>query len=80
MPNAALGIAYYLLLLLAVPWLHARLGWDLLLAAACAAAAMSLYLGYSLLFVTRRPCVYCWSSHLINLTLLLLVWQARNIS
>jgi hypothetical protein len=23
-------------------------------------------LAYSLLFVTRMPCVYCWTSHVVN--------------
>lgn len=71
-PNAALGILYYTLLGTAVWWAHgAALG--VLLLAAAAAAAMSVRLAYSLLYVTRMPCPYCWTSHAINWLLVLLV-------
>ena len=30
------------------------------------AAATSVVLAYSLLFVTRRECPYCWTSHAVN--------------
>ena len=40
------------------------------------AAAMSLYLAYSLLFVTRMPCPYCWTSHVANWALAVLVFLA----
>ncbi len=65
-PNAAFGIAYYLLLGVFV-W-FARAPWEMaaLAIAALAAAAMSALLAYSLLFVTRMPCPYCWTSHAIN--------------
>ncbi|HET9030703.1 MAG TPA: vitamin K epoxide reductase family protein [Candidatus Aquilonibacter sp.] len=64
--NAAFGIAYYLLLGLGV-WLATQ-PWQagLLVAASVAAAAMSVVLAYSLLFVTRMPCPYCWTSHGVN--------------
>jgi uncharacterized membrane protein len=51
--------------------------WWAALAAAAAAAAFSAYLAYSLLFVTRMPCVYCWTSHVVNFSLILLVALAR---
>jgi uncharacterized membrane protein len=34
-----------------------------------AAGGVSAVLAYSLLFVTRMPCTYCWTSHAINWTL-----------
>lgn len=73
LPNGLLGAVYYPLLAVAV-WLPLP---NAAVAAVCcavaAAALTSLYLAYSLLFVTRRPCVYCWTSHAINWSLVLLV-------
>jgi len=68
-PNAAFGVAYYLLLGIGV-WV-AHTGWEaaILAAAAFLAAAMSAVLAYSLLFVTRMPCPYCWTSHAVNAAL-----------
>lgn len=68
-PNAGFGVAYYVLLGAGVwaasqPWQAA-----VLVAAALAAAAMSAALAYSLLFVTRMPCPYCWTSHVVNAAL-----------
>lgn len=71
-PNAALGLGYYVLLGGGV-WVARGAGWVLLAVAAAAAAAMSLRLAYSLLFITRMPCVYCWTSHAINWLLVLLL-------
>lgn len=64
-PNAVLGIVYYAFLGVAI-WLAADGLWIILLGAAAAAAAMSLYLAYSLLFVTRMACPYCWTGHAVN--------------
>jgi uncharacterized membrane protein len=69
--NAGFGIAYYLALgigiwLVSSPWQAA-----LALAAALAAAGISAILAYSLLFVTKMPCPYCWASHAINGLLLI---------
>jgi uncharacterized membrane protein len=80
-PNARIGLTYYIFQLLAAPFatpshpivLHAALSGAVL------ASLASLYLAYSLLFVTRRPCLYCWTGHLINWTLLaLLLWQSTT--
>lgn len=71
MPNALIGIVYYAAMA-AVSWSADRRA---LLAAVCAAApaaATSLYLAYSLLFVTKRPCLYCFISHAVNVLLLAL--------
>jgi len=75
--NAAIGLVYYLALAVSLPFLSRALIWDTAFAAALAAAAMSLYLAYSLLFVTRRPCVYCWTSHAINWLLVALLLAGR---
>jgi uncharacterized membrane protein len=72
-PNSTIGIAYYALLAIAAFFLDVpavRVG---ALAAAALAAAMSVYLAYSLLFVTRMPCAKCWTGHVVNWTLLALL-------
>jgi uncharacterized membrane protein len=65
-PNSAFGVAYYPLLALAV-WVAAAT-WqiEVLLAIGLVAAAVSAILAYSLLFVTKMPCAFCWTSHGIN--------------
>ena len=83
-PNAAIGLAYYAALALAVaarmaiPALETSVWgvvlWALILAASGAAAMLSLTLACSLLFVTRMPCVYCWTSHIVNWLLVPLVF------
>lgn len=75
LPNALFGSIYYPALAAAV-WLVGSPLWEAaVLSAAGLAAATSLWLGYSLLFITRRPCPYCWTAHAINWSLLpLLVW------
>jgi uncharacterized membrane protein len=65
-PNALLGAIFYPAAALAVwltglPGIHAGL-----IVATGLAAATSAFLAYSLLFVTRMPCVYCWTSHAVN--------------
>jgi uncharacterized membrane protein len=75
--NAAIGLAYYAALACAVPFLQIPAVWDVALAAAVGAAAFSAYLAYSLLFVTRMPCAYCWTGHVVNWSLLLLAILAR---
>jgi uncharacterized membrane protein len=71
-PNALLGAIYYPVLAVAI-WLIRRPPLTLVvLAAALVAALTSLVLAYSLLFVTRRPCPYCWASHVVNWALLVL--------
>ena len=70
-PNALLGAAYYPAFGIAV-WFADR-PWEILtLLTICGfAAAVSAVLAYSLIFVTRMPCVYCWTSHAINWSLAL---------
>ena len=69
--NASLGVGYYVGVLIAYPWLHDRTLFLGVLVAASLAAAMSLLLAYSLLFVTRRACVFCWLGHTVNWLILL---------
>ncbi len=71
LPNALIGLVYYAAM--------AAVSWSALpsakFAAACAAllaAATSAFLAYSLLFVTKRPCLYCFISHGANAALLVL--------
>jgi uncharacterized membrane protein len=76
-PNAVLGIGYYAALALLVPALGVPPVWWAALVAAAAAAAFSAYLAACLLFVTRAPCAYCWSSHVANWVLLALIVALR---
>jgi uncharacterized membrane protein len=71
--NALVGTLYYPALA-AVTWVPPPKVLALaVLAIVCFAAATSAVLAYSLLFVTRRPCAYCWTSHAINWLLVALV-------
>jgi uncharacterized membrane protein len=73
LPNSIVGLAYYLGPVASLGFLDRPVVWDAALAAALAAAGTSLYLAYSLLFQTRRPCPYCWASHVVNWLLLLIL-------
>ena len=72
LPNALFGGIYYAALAL-VAWFGSGLVLLAALAASLAAAATSVYLGYSLLYVTRRSCPYCWTAHGVNWLLAALV-------
>jgi uncharacterized membrane protein len=76
-PNAAFGLAYYPALAVTIPLLGIGPVRAVALTASVAAAALSLYLAYSLLAVTRMPCPYCWAGHVINWSLPLLIWWSR---
>ena len=69
-PNAAVGLAYYIALAIAVWFVATPALWWFAVAASALAAIVSAFLAYSLLFVTRMPCAYCWTSHTINWSLL----------
>jgi uncharacterized membrane protein len=71
-PNALLGALYYPALGFSVWVVHAPVTVIVLLLAVFCAAATSVALAYSLLFITRSPCPYCWTSHVVNWALLLL--------
>lgn len=73
MPNSLIGLLYYAALA-AVSWLaHGTVLLALAVTAAAVAGGTSLYLAYSLLFVTKRSCPYCWTAHAVNWALLALV-------
>ena len=72
-PNSALGSAYYSALRFAAWWLQIPWVHGLALAASALAAAVSVFLAYSLLFVTRMPCPICWSGHVLNWGLVVLL-------
>jgi len=83
-PNSTFGVWYYLLLagaLWAIPLFGLSGAWVAVLAAvALVPAAVSAALAYSLLFVTRASCPYCWTAHVVNWLLpplLLTLYAAR---
>jgi len=76
--NGLIGLVYYCALLIAHPLLGNPIVYDAALTAAVLAGAFSVYLGYSLLFVTRRRCAYCWAGHVINWSLLALLLIGRH--
>jgi uncharacterized membrane protein len=75
LPNALFGVVYYAAIA-AVTWFaHARIFFILAELAALFAAGTSLYLAYSLLYVTKKQCPYCWTAHAVNWSLaLVLPW------
>lgn len=78
-PNAAFGVAYYAALALASPYLGRAPVWLVCMAAAACAATFSLYLAYSLLFRTKRACLYCWSAHAVNWALFVVLILAKHV-
>jgi uncharacterized membrane protein len=77
--NALVGCAYYPLVAVAVWFVRSPAADAALLAAVAFAAVTSAFLAYSLLFVTRRACPYCWTAHAVNWALLLLcLWNVAT--
>ena len=72
LPNSLLGIFVYAYAALDVFFFPPYLG-ALLLGAAC---LRSVYLAYSLLFITKIPCKLCFASHAVNLALFV-IYLAR---
>lgn len=70
-PNSALGVAFYCLVGIGVWVATAPWQYGALFAAAVLAGVTSAYLAYSLLFVTRMQCKFCFTSHAVNALLLL---------
>ena len=66
-PNAVFGIAVYLYVILNILFFPAWPGFLIL----SLALLRSIYLAYSLLFVTKIPCPLCFTTHAINLILFL---------
>ena len=72
-PNSVFGIGMYLYLILF--FLGAPLPWVLGFVLAALAVLRSIYLAYSLIFVTKVPCPLCFTSHVINLILFIVLWR-----
>jgi len=68
-----LGAFYYPAVAVAVWFVHSQVAEVVLLVVAFAAAATSVVLAYSLVFITRRECPFCWTSHAVNWALLFLL-------
>ncbi len=79
-PNAAIGALYYPVLALGIWIARTPAEVAVLVAASVLAAAVSVLLAYSLLYVTRMACAYCWTSHAINWTLATLLIALFKIS
>ena len=73
-PNSLVATFYYPALAVAVWFARGSVAQVVLLLAMLGAAATSGYLAYSLLYVTRRECPYCWTSHVVNWCVLVLGW------
>jgi uncharacterized membrane protein len=80
--NSILGTVYYPALAILAWGAHAFHAPLLLLAgviAAGLAAATSAVLAYSLIFITKMPCPYCWTAHAVNWLLLALTFAAYRM-
>jgi uncharacterized membrane protein len=71
--NAAVGLVYYPAVAIGTFFLSSPLVRYATLAAACTATAVSAYLAYSLVFITKMKCANCMTAHAINLALLCLL-------
>lgn len=71
-PNSLVGALYYPAMAVGVWVVRGTVSELALLFVAFAAAATSAYLAYSLIYVTRRGCPYCWAGHIVNWCLLAL--------
>src|SRR3989338_5595546 len=71
-PNSAFGIGLFLYLIvnLFIPFPHV-----VALILLGLAVLRSVYLAYSLIFVTKIPCPLCFTSHVINLMLFFVVFK-----
>ncbi len=69
-PNALIGTFYYPALAIVSWTFTSRTILWCAIAASAFAAATSAYLAYSLLFITKRSCPYCWTAHAVNWALL----------
>jgi uncharacterized membrane protein len=78
LPNALLGSLYYPAVAIAVWFFHGRTISLIVLSIAAFAAITSAILAYSLLFITKRPCPYCWTAHAVNWLLPVMILFAQN--
>ena len=70
-PNSAFGIGLYLYLILGLFSFPPKVAFVLI----TLAFLRSIYLAYSLLFITRIPCPLCFTTHVINALLFLTVFK-----
>jgi len=73
-PSSLLGALFYPAVAIAVWYVRGTVEAAVLLLAVAFAALTSAVLAYSLLFITRRGCLYCWTSHAVNWALVLLCY------
>jgi uncharacterized membrane protein len=69
LPNSVFGLAAYPILMLDAAWLDMP---QVSLFLVLAMLGRSIYLAYSLLFITRIPCPLCFTTHAVNALLFLL--------
>jgi uncharacterized membrane protein len=68
--NALIGLVYYPAVAVASLFFSVAPIRIATLIAAAAAAAVSVFLMYSLLFITKMRCANCWSAHTMNIMIL----------
>ena len=71
--NALIGIVYYPAVVIASLFFSAAPVRIATLIAAAAAATVSVYLLYSLLFITKMKCTNCWIAHSMNMFLFVML-------
>jgi uncharacterized membrane protein len=71
--NALIGLVYYPAVAIASLCFSVAPIRVATLIAAAAATAVSFYLMYSLLFITKRACANCWSAHTMNIMILVML-------
>lgn len=71
-PNSLWGIAFYIAIAIVIWFAHGPVIWTLIFVALAAAAFTSVYLAYRLIFVSKTVCPYCWTSHAVNWSLVIL--------
>jgi uncharacterized membrane protein len=71
-PNSVFGIGLYAYLILNLSVYFPPIVALILLSFA---VIRSIYLAYSLIFITKVPCPLCFTSHIINIILLVLVFK-----
>lgn len=81
LPNAALGLMFYAAVLLrSVLPVTAQLRRQLVFAGSIVACGMSLFLGYTLVFILRDLCVVCTSTYIINAIILIASWRDLGVT
>jgi len=81
-PNSAPGLLYYALIMSTAVLLIGGNPLPLptfVIAISTASAVVSIYLAYSLLFRIKIQCILCFTSHVINMLILLLLIRAQSI-